>query len=118
MMSIEQSHIEPDITVLHIQGKITAGHSSRELAAKVDELVQAGVKRVIFDLTEAAYLDSSGLGIIVLFGGKLKQSAGELRIAGPKGPVATTLTLSKVCEIIPVFATLEQASFERTAGAA
>ena len=118
MMSIEQSHIEPDTTVLHIQGKISAGHSSRELAAKVDELVQAGAKRVIFDLTDATYLDSSGLGIIVLFGGKLKQFGGELRIAGPKGPVATTLKVSKVSEIIPVFDTLGQASFGRTAGVA
>ena len=118
MMTIEQTRIEPDIIVLHLQGKISAGHSSRELAAKVDELVQAGAKRVIFDLTDATYLDSSGLGIVVLFGGKLKQAGGELRLAGPKGPVATTLTLSKVSEIISVFDTLEQASFGRTAGAA
>lgn len=118
MMSIEQSQVEPDIVVLHIHGKISAGHSSRELAAKVDELVQAGVKRVIFDLTEATYLDSSGLGIVVLFGGKLKQSGGELRIAGATGPVHTTLKVSKVSEIVSVFETLQQASFGLSAGAA
>jgi anti-sigma B factor antagonist len=120
MMSIEQRLIEPDITVLQLQGKITAGHHSRELAIKIDELLQAGAMRVVLDLTEAAYLDSTGLGIFVMYGGKLKKDGGGLRIAGARGPVATTLGLCKIAEIIPMFATVDQAadSFGLTAGAA
>ena len=120
MMSIEQHLIEPDITVVQVQGKITAGHHSFELAAKVDELLQAGVGRIIFDLGDVTYLDSTGLGIIVTYGGKLKKSGGEMRISGARGPVATTLTLCKISEIIPMYATLAEAtaSFGFAAGAA
>ncbi len=120
MMSIEQRRLESGIAVLHIQGKIIAGHASRELAAKIDELLQSGESRVIFDLTGATFLDSTGLGMIVMFGGKLKRNSGELRIAGATGPVANTLTLCKVSEIIPCFAAVDQAaaSFGIAAGAA
>ena len=120
MMSIEQRSIDPGITVLQVQGKISAGHHARELAAKIDDLVQSGARHVIFDLTETTYVDSTGLGMIVMFGGKLKKNAGELRIVGASGLVANTLTLCKVPEIIPCFATLDQAtsSFGLAAGAA
>lgn len=120
MMSIEQRSIEPGITVLHVQGKITAGHHARELAIKIDELVQSGARHVVFDVTDTTYIDSTGLGMIVMFGGKLKRNAGALRIVGATGLVANTLTLCKVPEIIPCYPTLEQAtaSFGLAAGAA
>jgi anti-anti-sigma factor len=120
MMSIEQSVIPPDITVIQIEGKITAGHHTQELARKIDELLESGVKRVIFDLRDATYLDSTGLGVIVMYGGKVKKNGGELRITGARGPVASTLSLCKVSEIIPLFATTEEAaaSFGIAAGAA
>ncbi len=120
MMSIEQHSLDSGITVLQVQGKISAGHHARELAARIDELVQSGVRHVIFDLTNTSYIDSTGLGMIVMFGGKLKKNAGALRIVGATGLVANTLTLCKVSEIIPCFPTLEQAttSFGLAAGAA
>ena len=118
MISIEQRLIAPDVTVLSVSGKIIAGHASFELASKVDELMQSSVRRVVFDLSAADYLDSSGLGIIVMYGQNLKKAGGQLFIAGPSGPVAHTLTLCKVAEVIPIFATLEQAttSFGKAAG--
>jgi len=120
MMSIEQRLFSPDITVIQIGGRITAGHHTQELARKIDDLLQSGLKRVIFDLHEATYLDSTGLGMIVMYGGKVRKNGGELRIAGAQGPVASTLSLCKVSEIIPLFATNEEAaaSFGIAAGAA
>ena len=120
MMSIEQRTIPGDITVVQIAGRITAGHHTQELARTIDGLMQADARRVIFDLAEANYLDSTGLGIIVMYGGKLRRSSGELRIASATGVVANTLTLCKVSEIIPCYPTLDDAtkSFGLAAGAA
>lgn len=120
MMSIEQRTIPGDITVVHISGKITAGHHTQELARTIDGLMQSSARRVLFDLSEATYLDSTGLGIMVMYGGKQRKDGGELRICGARGPVAGTLVLCKVAEIIPCFTTLEEAtkSFGLTAGAA
>ena len=120
MMFIEQQPIEPDITVLRVQGRITAGRDSQELEWKVEDLLNTGGKRIVLDIAGVTYLDSTGLGIIVTCGGKLKKTGGELRISGATGTVAKTLVLCKVPEIIPVFATLEQAasSFDMAAGAA
>lgn len=120
MMTIEQRTIAPDVTVLQVQGRISLGRDSQELEWKVDDLLKADAKRIVFDLSGVTFLDSTGIGIIVMCGGKLKKSGGELRIAGPAGNVAHTLQLCKISEIVPVYPTLDAAaaSFGLAAGAA
>lgn len=120
MMTIELRTIDPDVTVLQVQGRISLGRDSQELEWKVDDLLKARAKRVVFDLAGVSYLDSTGIGIIVMCAGKLKDSGGDLRISGAAGNVAHTLELCRVTDIVPMFATLEQAasSFGMAAGAA
>ena len=120
MMTIEQRTIDPGVTVLQVQGRISLGRDSQELEWKVDDLLKAQAKRIVLDLAGVTFLDSTGVGIIAMCGGKLKKTGGALRISGPTGIVANTLALCKISEIVPVFATLEQAasSFGMAAGAA
>ncbi len=118
MIAIEQRTIEPGITVLQVQGRIVLGRVSQELEWKIDELVKAQAKRVILDLAGVSFLDSTGVGILVMCAGKLKDSGGSLRISGAAGVVAHTLELCRVNEIVPLFASLEQAASSfRTAAA-
>ena len=118
MMSIEQSSLPPDITVLRLIGRVTAGHI-HELARVVDDLNNAGVRRVIVDLAQAESLDSTGLGLVFMFAKTLRNSGGQLHIAAPHGPVAHTLALCKVADVIPIFPTTAEAasSFAKGAGA-
>lgn len=119
MISIDQRLVDPDITVIRVSGKITAGHSTQELASRVNDLMQSAVLRVVFDLSATDTLDSTGLGLLVTYGQNLKRSGGQMHLAGPVGPVARTLALCKIAEIIPIFSTLDEAtsSFARSANA-
>jgi anti-anti-sigma factor len=110
MMTIEQRTMEPGVTVLQVQGRISMGRDSQELEWKIDDLLKAQATRVIFDLAGVNYVDSTGIGIIVMCAGKLKDSGGNLRISGAAGNVAHTLELCRVTDIVPIFSTLEQAA--------
>lgn len=110
MMTIEQLTMDPDVTVLQVQGRISMGRDAQELEWKVDDLLKAEAKRVVLDLTGVSYLDSTGIGIIVMCAGKLKDSGGKMKISGPAGSVAHTLELCRVTDIVPIFATLELAA--------
>ncbi len=118
MMSIEKSSLPPDITVISLIGRVTAGHV-HELARVVDDLNNAGVRRVIVDFAEADSLDSTGMGLIFMYAQTLKNVGGQLRIAAAHGAVAHTLALCKVSDVIPVLATTTEAasSFSKAAGA-
>jgi anti-sigma B factor antagonist len=95
--------------VLEMSGRITLGRDCQQIESDVDELLRNKQTRVVFDLSKIRYMDSSGVGILVMCSGKIKGAGGELRIAGATGVVAQTLTLTRMNLIVPVYDTVEQA---------
>ena len=98
-----------NIVVLEMSGRITLGRDCQQIESDVDELLRNQQTRVVFDLSKVKYMDSSGIGILVMCSGKIKGAGGELRLAGATGVVDQTLTLTRMSVIVPVFATVAQA---------
>ena len=95
--------------VLHMTGRITLGRDCQQIESEVEELVRAKRTRIVFDLSQVKYMDSSGVGIMVMCSGKVKEAGGELRLAGATGVVGQTLQLTQMSVIVPTFATLAEA---------
>jgi len=98
-----------DIVVLEMTGRITLGRDCQQIESDVDELVGGKQARIVFDLSKVKYMDSSGVGIMVMCSGKVREAGGELRIAGATGVVEQTLKLTRTSMIVPTFATLAEA---------
>ena len=96
-------------------GRITMGSDSQKIEWSLAELLHQNQKKVIFDLTDVTYLDSSGIGILMMCHAKLKKAGGVLRIVGVSGMVQETLELTSLNKIIPVHPTAADAAqgFER-----
>jgi anti-sigma B factor antagonist len=97
------------IVVLEMSGRITLGRDCQQIESDVDELLRNKQTRIVFDLAKVKYMDSSGIGILVMCSGKIKGAGGALRLAGATGVVDQTLTLTRMNVIVPVFATVGQA---------
>ena len=64
-MAIElRSQFSDDIAVLYCRGQLNANESGRTFRARVADLLQQS-PRVIVDLSQVDYIDSSSLGILV-----------------------------------------------------
>ncbi|MGA2857766.1 MAG: STAS domain-containing protein [Candidatus Sulfotelmatobacter sp.] len=100
MLEIQTKRVEPDIVVLEIAGKITLGRESKELEWATENLVREQQKKIIFDLTGVTRIDSTGVGIIVMSAAQVKNSGGELRVAGAMGHVEQVLRLSSVDKLV------------------
>jgi anti-sigma B factor antagonist len=98
-----------NIVVLEMTGRITLGRDCQQIEADVDELVRSRQTRIVFDLAKVKYMDSSGVGIMVMCSGKVKAGGGELRLAGATGVVDQTLKLTRMNLIVPMYATLAEA---------
>jgi len=81
------------------------GNDSRQVEWGVSEMLESGVKKVIFDLSNLDGIDSTGVGIIVVCHAKLKHAGGSLRIAGAQGIVLETLHMTHVDKLVQLFAT-------------
>jgi anti-sigma B factor antagonist len=49
------------------------------------------------------HLDSSGIGILVMCSGKVREAGGQLRVAGAEGHVKTVLQMTEVGRILALY---------------
>ncbi len=118
ILEIQKKDAGNGVVILELKGRITLGRDCQELEWMVDNLVREKQNRIIFDLAGVKYMDSSGVGILVMCSGKVKDSGGELRLAAAAGVVDQTLKLTRMNLIVPTFATVDQALAEAPAAAA
>ena len=103
MLEIQTKRLSPDIVVLEIKGRITIGRECKQLEWATDTLVrEKKEKKIIFDLSGVTHLDSTGVGIIVMSAGMVKQAGGELRLAGANQHIETVLKVTSMDKLVCV----------------
>jgi anti-sigma B factor antagonist len=100
MLEIQTKQVPPDIVVLEIAGRITIGRDCQHLEWAAETLVREKRKKIIFDLAGVTHIDSTGIGIIMMSAGQVKEAGGELRLAGATGHVEQVLKMTNVHQII------------------
>jgi anti-sigma B factor antagonist len=110
MLAIQTKHVQPNIVVLELTGRITIGRDCKQLEWAVEGLVGEGRTKAILDLTSVTNIDSTGIGIIVLSAGQMKKAGGELRVAGASGHVETVLKMTNVDQIVALHPTAAAAA--------
>lgn len=110
ILKIDQSSIAPDIDVFTMSGRLTMGSDSQQVEWNLAKLLQENHRKVIFDLSDVNFLDSSGIGILVMCHAKLKKAGGSLRIAGAQGMVRQIIEMTNVNKLIELYSTSSEAS--------
>lgn len=108
-MSLEISEsLREDVLILSLKGRITSGETTA-LREKVDQGITAGHVNVIFDLTHVDYVDSTGLGGMVICYTTLKKHNGVLKLVNPNKRNVELLALTKLHTIFEVFTEVQDA---------
>lgn len=115
-LNIQKRRVGADLIVLGLAGRITLGRDCQEVEWQVEDLLKEHEKKIILDLSELQYLDSSGVGILVMCSGKVKQAGGELSVIGAQGIVEQTLRMTRVDQIVALYANVEAAAENLTIG--
>jgi anti-anti-sigma factor len=110
MLNIQTKQVEPDIVVLEVTGRITLGRACKELEWVTEGLVRDNKKKVVFDLTRVTHVDSTGIGIIVMSAGQMKQSGGQLRVVCTDGYVQQVLKMTSVDKVVELYPTVAAAT--------
>lgn len=102
-MSLEITETEREnIAILHLKGRLTVGEAS-SIREKVNEVIAAGHTNVIFDLGNVDYIDSTGLGSLVICYTTIKKHGGALKLVNPNKRNIELLLLTKLHTIFEVF---------------
>jgi anti-anti-sigma factor len=67
------------------------------------------VQKLVFDLSEIEYCDSSGLSAILLAFRILQTNDGQIRLASPQKSVRTLIEISQLNRVLPINESVEEA---------
>jgi anti-anti-sigma factor len=98
-----------DLTVMEISGRLHLGNSLTYTENSINRLIDSGARKLVIDLARLEYIDSSGLGMLVVCSGRMEQSGGRMRVAGAHGLVAQVFEIVHAGLILHFDADLESA---------
>ena len=99
---IEQSERE-GIIILNLNGRLIVGEPVTDLRAKITRLSAAGANNVVLNLAKVDYIDSTGLGGMVIGFTTLKKAGGALKLTGMNRRNLELLVLTKLSGIFETF---------------
>jgi anti-sigma B factor antagonist len=104
------SHQERDgIVILEPKGKILGGPDATLLKDQLQALIDAGKTKVVIDLAEVDYMNSTGLGILISTLTTLRRAGGELKLANVTEKIQSLLTITKLVTVFDDFETVDDA---------
>ena len=102
-MSIKATtHQVNGVTVVNINGRITLGEGSSTLRETVHGLLNSGERKILLDLTDVSYIDSSGTGELVSCFATVTNRGGRLKLLNLTKKVHELLQITKLYTVFEI----------------
>ena len=90
------------VTIVDISGRIVLGEESAALRGLVCDLLTQGHKKILLNLAEVNYIDSSGLGHLVSAFTSVRKQDGELKLLSLTKKVHDVMQITKLYTVFEV----------------
>jgi len=94
--------LQDDVAVLAIAGRITLGEGNVTLREIVRELLEQGNRKIVLNLAEVQYVDSSGIGELVKTHTTISNQGGKLKLSNLSSRVNDLLTITRLSAVFDV----------------
>lgn len=94
--------------VLPLHGEIDL-NVSPEIALTFNEMVQTRPPRVVVDLTDVTYIDSSGLAVLIVGMQQVKEYGGKFALVGLQDDVRSILETARLDQLFPTYSCVDAA---------
>ncbi|MFZ5928463.1 MAG: STAS domain-containing protein [Acidobacteriota bacterium] len=98
-----------DVLVLELDGRLVIGEAVEEFRRKVDEAMKSGRTRVALDMRGTEYIDSSGMGFLVVAHKVARDSGGMLAMFNLTDRVIDLMLLTKLSGVFHLYANEQDA---------
>lgn len=90
------------VTILDLSGRITLGEGSVVLRDQIRELLGKSEKKILLNLGDVTYIDSSGIGELVSAFTTVRNQGGELKLLNLTKKVHDLLQITKLYTVFDV----------------
>jgi len=91
-----------DVSVVDVSGRITLGEGSSALRDVLRDLSANGTKKILLNLSDVSYIDSSGIGELVSAFTSVANQGGDLKLLGLTKRVKDLLQITKLYTVFDV----------------
>jgi len=103
-MSLEIQQREREaVNVLDLKGRITMGNEASALREAVSALNASGKRSIVLNLAGVDYIDSTGLGALVICATTLRKSGGNIKLLNLTRRNIELLVMTKLATIFEIF---------------
>ncbi len=92
-----------DVTILDCSGKITLGEGTMAVRNKVRDILKSNGKKIILNLGDVNYIDSSGIGELVSTYTTVTNGGGQLKLLNLTKKIHELLQITKLLTVFQVF---------------
>ena len=91
-----------DITIVDLSGQIKLGDGTQVLRDIVKDLLSKGEKKILLNLADVSYIDSSGIGELVGAFTSVRNQGGEMKLLQLTKKVKDVLAITKLLTVFDV----------------
>ena len=91
------------MVVLDISGKLMGGSDADIFRDKIHSLIEAGQKKVIVNLADVRWVNSTGVGILITGYTTLRKNKGDLKLMHVSNKIRSLLYVTKLNLIFECF---------------
>jgi anti-sigma B factor antagonist len=99
---VGQREVE-QVVILDVSGRLTAGQEAIHLRGLFDEMTSRGKVRVIINAKGLDFIDSTGLGVLVMGYSSLRNAGGAMKLLNLSRRSAQLLVLTKLSTVFEIF---------------
>jgi anti-sigma B factor antagonist len=92
-----------DVHILDCSGKITLGEGTMAIRNTVREVLKNGGKKIILNLGDVNYIDSSGIGELVSTYTTVTNQSGQLKLLNLTKKIQELLQITKLLTVFSVY---------------
>ena len=91
-----------DVTIVDLSGQIKLGEGSSVLRETVKDLLSKGHKKILLNLGQITYIDSSGIGELISAFTSVRNQGGELKLLHLTKKVHDLLQITKLYTVFDI----------------
>jgi len=97
------------ITIIELNGNVMGGPDATSLNEQLHKLIDEKKNKVIVDLEDVKFINSSGLGMLIGGLTTLRNNGGEMKLARASKKIEDLLKMTKLTTVFDVHKTVNEA---------
>jgi anti-sigma B factor antagonist len=109
VLDLSTRHIEPDITIFELRGRLALGNRLTEIEHSIRTAIQSGCPKLVLDLSQLDFIDSAGIGMLVMCAGAMEHSGGRMCVATRNPRIVHLFEVTHLERVVALYGDAESA---------